>query len=294
MTPSPIALPFGLRTLRRVDFPHKLGIMDRLFGAALARHGAAWVETAAGPLWKLDLRSGSQRWIVYGDYEGPTFIPWARRWLRDGDVVIDSGANIGQTLLYFATAADVRVLAFEPNPHARIWLQECLGVQKWNVEVVPCGLGAAPASLELKLPHFEGEADAQATLHADWYLDCAADNVTVAITTMDDVLRERNIERVRLWKIDVEGWEYEALRGAKQSLHRRAFDAIFVELLEQNAAACTVMLEDAGYELYRIRNGGRLVRGAGQIEGVANVLALPVTASRDSGRPAASAPGSAP
>jgi len=38
-----LALPIGLRLLRRVPFPHKLGLLDRLYGASLSRAGVAWV-----------------------------------------------------------------------------------------------------------------------------------------------------------------------------------------------------------------------------------------------------------
>jgi hypothetical protein len=97
-----LALPGLVRALQEVDFPHKLGIMDRVFGRKLAAAGIVWVRTAARITWKLDLTYSSARWIVYGKYEGPPFLDWAKRSLAPDAVVVDSGANIGQMLLYIA------------------------------------------------------------------------------------------------------------------------------------------------------------------------------------------------
>ena len=97
-----VPLPLPLTGLQPFDFPHKLGICERLFGKALAPHGIAWVHTAAGIAWKLDLTLNLHRWIVYGKYEGAPFLNWARQFLPRDGVVVDSGANIGQMLLYLA------------------------------------------------------------------------------------------------------------------------------------------------------------------------------------------------
>ena len=65
-----VSLPLPLTWLQPFDFPHKLGICERLFGKALARHGICWVPTAAGIDWKLDLTVVPHRWIVYGKVGG--------------------------------------------------------------------------------------------------------------------------------------------------------------------------------------------------------------------------------
>jgi FkbM family methyltransferase len=133
----------GLRFLRRFTFPKKLGLLGKLYGQTLAREGVVWVKTSAGPVWKLDLRNSTHRWIVFGDYEGPGFIRWARRWVRENSVVVDSGANIGQVLLYLAPQIKTgKYLAFEPFPPAREWLRECLSKHpEWPVQIEEFGLG---------------------------------------------------------------------------------------------------------------------------------------------------------
>jgi FkbM family methyltransferase len=268
-----ISLPLGLRALRHFEFPHKLGLLDRLYGRALERRGICWVKTASGPVWKLDLRSNSQRWIVYGDYEGPVFLGWARRWLARGGVVVDSGANIGQTVLYFAALPGCQVYAFEPNPPSAAWLRECLAMQNWNVEVIEEGLSDQRSDMTLRIPDFSGEQAAQATLQTGWYKTVSTRATSIVVDTLDAFIERRAIARVRLWKLDVEGWEMAALRGAERSLRRNAIDAIFVEMHPDNGAEAKRFLELCGYRVHRLSH-----RGLGPYDGcdvTVNLIALP-------------------
>jgi hypothetical protein len=87
-------LPLLLNWLQPIDFPHKLGMCDRVFGKTIARSGICWVKTGATIPWKLDLANPTHRWIVYGKYEGSAFLNWAKRFLPANAIVVDSGANI--------------------------------------------------------------------------------------------------------------------------------------------------------------------------------------------------------
>jgi hypothetical protein len=122
-----LRLPLLLRFLQSLDFPHKLGIMERVFGRWLSPKGIVWVQTGGGIPWKLNLAYAPNRWIVYGKYEGGGFLNWAKRFLRPTSLVVDSGANIGQMLLYLAQwVPQGRVFAFEPGAFQAGWLRECL------------------------------------------------------------------------------------------------------------------------------------------------------------------------
>ncbi len=78
-----IALPLTLRLLQGIDFQRKLGLCERLFALNISKHGICWANTAAGVPWKLDLRNATHRWIVYGKYEGASFLNWAKRFPPD-------------------------------------------------------------------------------------------------------------------------------------------------------------------------------------------------------------------
>ena len=104
----------------RRHFPHKLGILEKVYGQIFAQKGISGVRTLNGIIRKMNWGHSSHRWIVYGDYEGTLQMNWIRSWLARGGVFVDSGANIGQMLLNVAPLHSVRVLAVQPVP------------KKWN------------------------------------------------------------------------------------------------------------------------------------------------------------------
>jgi len=126
-----LRLRLGLRFLRRLDFPKKLGLLGGMYGETLARQGVVWVKTSAGPVWKLDLRNSTHRWIVFGDYEGPGFVGWAKHWVREDSVVVDSGANIGKCSFTWRPKSKQEVI-WRSNPFllpGRGWRSACRGTQ---------------------------------------------------------------------------------------------------------------------------------------------------------------------
>jgi FkbM family methyltransferase len=217
-------LPFGLRLLRRLPFPKKLGLLGKMYGAILDRKGVVWVKTSAGPVWKLDLRNSTHRWIVYGDYEGPGFVSWAKRWVQSDSVVVDSGANIGQVLLYLAPRIKTgKYLAFEPFFPARQWLLECLqGYPRWPVAVEEFGLGEKTGTASL-----EGQWGGEEAVGSHTELKIGAGDIR--ITTLDDYAEKNSLGRIRLWKLDMEGSEERALRGAARLLKNGLIEALVVE-----------------------------------------------------------------
>src|SRR5438045_3990573 len=161
--PPCITLPVTLRLIQRLDFPRKLGICERLFGSQIAKAGICWVQTGAGIPWKLDLANETLRWIVYGKYEGSAFLDWARAFLPRDGIVVDSGANIGQMLLYLAQWVPAgKVFASEPGKHQADWLEECLDANPLlPVELIRIGLGAETREAFLEEP---GQEDR----HGSW------------------------------------------------------------------------------------------------------------------------------
>jgi FkbM family methyltransferase len=192
---------------------------------------------------------------------------WIRAWLRDGDVVVDSGANIGQMVLYFASMARTRVLAFEPLPSARAWLLECLQQQwGWNVEVLDRGLSERRGRVTLQMD------GALSTTRLDWYAAKALERIEIEVDTLDSTLDAMGIERVRLWKLDMEGGEPQALRGARKLMMERRVDAVLIEVSGDSYAALKSALDDVGFRLVNIPNGPT-VQEVGFGHG--NLIALP-------------------
>ena len=158
-----IRLPFSLQLLRKFTFPHKIGILDRLYGYHLAGFGKSWVSVNPEFDWKLDLRDPTQRWIIYDVYENQNVINWIRSWFSSGGVAIETGPNIGQTMLYYVDLAD-QILAIEPLESAIDWLQECIDHNQLNnITLLNNGISNKPCVLQLQ------QAGAQSTFRNDWY-----------------------------------------------------------------------------------------------------------------------------
>lgn len=268
-----LPIPKALGRLQRVDFPHKLGICERLFGSALSAHGIGWIETGAGIPWKLDLANPTHRWIVYGKYEGSAFLNWARAFLPADGVVVDSGANIGQMLLYLAQwVPRGRVLAFEPGKEQAQWLAECLRLHDGlPVELITCGLGALPAKLFLRNP---GTAE----IHGAWNQVSEDEGEPIEIARLDDELASRSICHVDLWKLDVEGYEVPALKGAVKLLENQKIKALYVELTGENGYRISEFLYEFGYKRYLFDRHGKPI-STGRLPEHTNGLFLPASAS---------------
>jgi len=245
-------MPWLLRFMQQIEFPHKLGVCDRLFGRALAARGVCWVHTAARIPWKLDLVDSTHRWIVYGKYEGAGFLEWAKAFLPRNGIVVDSGANIGQMSLYLAQCIpEGRVFAFEPGKAQADWLQECLELNpSLPVEVIRLGLGAKPSVLSL--------IDAGlATRHGAQNYVSESGGIPISVVGLSDEMAGRGIKGVDLWKLDVEGYEFQALQGAERLLKEQSIRALYIELQDCYQVRIREYLRSFGYECYAISGRGK-------------------------------------
>lgn len=264
-----LELPTGLRLLRRVSLPHKLGLLDRIYGQWLGQQGIRWVECSNGVCWKLDMADVCHRWIVYGDYQGSIGLNWLRQWMKGGGTVVDSGSNIGQMLLYLAPIPAVRIYAVEPLPTAAEWLRECVNAQEgWDVHVIESGLSECQGEVKIQC------AGAQSTTRLDWYTQKHFETLTVQVDSFDNLMSRYGEQSIRLWKIDVEGVEYEVLLGARRYLQRHAIEAIFLEVLPVNFQRVKDLLAEFGYALFVLNSQGALVPCDSKPEKVRDLIAL--------------------
>jgi FkbM family methyltransferase len=246
-------------------------MLERLFGMRLQNLGVRWVEASNGVIWKLDLHDVTQRWIVYGEYEGSRQMSWIRRWLAGGSVVIDSGANIGQMVLYLGPVAGVEIHAFEPLDTAYDWLQECVRLYpSWRVKVVPFGLSTVVEELTLQVD------GTRSTVRHDWYKGKGLHQKRARFMPLDGYLASEDIRRVRLWKLDVEGAELKALKGAEAALREKAIDAVLIEVTQYREVSR--FLEQCGYRLYCLDRDSKLVPTDGSAKISGNLVAAPVAA----------------
>lgn len=226
------------------------------------------VRTRHGFDMALDLAQFVDRTIYCtGEWE-PHETAVIRRVLRAGDTFVDVGANIGYFSLLGAKLVGPRgrVHAFEANPATACLLQTNLD-RNGAANVVVHALAV-------------GEEAGQATIHepedgnmgSDFASPCAGGSggLQVRMDLIDAVVKA---ERVRLIKLDIEGGEAKALRGARGLLaDANAPDLLFEyapSLLERagdNGGELLEWLRGLGYALHEIamHDGGDRGRDAVQ------------------------------
>ena len=195
-----------------------------------------------------DMSDGFLRLIVIdGDYDRD-FFRIADRLLADGGEFLDVGANFG--LLSFGLAPKhagrVRFHLFEPIPR----LLDAIGRSHALYPRMDAVVNAAAVT------DYDGEAafDIAEEQTGRSHIDPTGALKTKALK-LDSYLAERSIDQVALLKLDVEGYELTALRGAAGALERRAIGAIYFEYFEKYLVrvappqALMGFLDAAGYEV---------------------------------------------
>jgi hypothetical protein len=110
----------------------------------------------------------------------------------------------------------------------------------------------------------------------------------VTVSTVDDFLREQNIQRVDFMKIDTEGFEMDVLQGAKASLGEGKIGAIQFEFNDVHFARRQFLADFQAvlpsHRLYRILRDGLvpldlLSVAEREVFTFQNILAWPLTAT---------------
>ena len=171
------------------------------------------------------------RWIPE-DYEPAVFTALKSR-VHSGSVVLDIGANVGVFSLLMArwVGSAGRVYAFEPAPESLWALRRHVALNELAEKIEVVGQAVSDVTGEaMFFAHTfnEGNSLSRGFLNRV----PAAQAVRVPVTTVDCFCGQRDIIPTLL-KIDIEGFELHALRGAKQTLARHR-PAVVVELHPMN------------------------------------------------------------
>ena len=263
-------LPTSLTLLQRLKFPKKLGLLESIFGDRLRQYGVCWVKCANGISWKLNLADPCHRWIVYGKYEGGHGIDLAYSMLKNGGVYIDSGANIGQWMLYLSHIHTLKTLAFEPICSERLWLKECVDLQsEWNVEVLDCGLSDENTYLDIQVN------GPRSTLQLDWYSTNNLERENIPVKKLDDLLHSRGVKDVTFWKLDVEGAELKALLGAKDYLQQQKIKCVYFECHPSDFREILSLFKLFNYRIYELIKNKLTPKSDDSITGTQDLVAMP-------------------
>lgn len=209
---------------------------DVLAGEGVIRHGV-------GAGLRFDARRGSGGYLL-GTTE-PEEQAALARYLKAGDVFYDLGANIG----FFAVLAarlvgqSGRVYAFEPNPECTSQVRRNAEINGFTqVEVIEAAVSSKSGRARLHL----GDTNLSSMIARG-----DESGIEVALTSVDDFVREKSARPPNLVMIDVEGAEIEVLRGMRETIARHR-PVIMCEVHWIGAdffAYCAEHLTPAGYNV---------------------------------------------
>jgi FkbM family methyltransferase len=182
----------------------------------------------------------------------------AAEWSDNQPVVFDAGGFRGEwSAAVLQRAPGARVFTFEPNSDSFDRIRAKLGDR---VSLQPFALGAEDATASLSAPPGIPEMGSLHVRDLNQF-DLVVDEIeSVEVRTVDSFCAENGIDHIDLLKLDVEGHELSAVRGAAGMLERRAIAAVQFEF-GGAALDSRIFLGDlidalAGYRVARIVRDG--------------------------------------
>lgn len=153
-----------------------------------------------------------------------------QHFINPGDVVLDAGANIGFTALYFLKCGAGEVHAFEPDPRNFRRLAQLK--TRGKVRVYPEALGSKDGEVEfiISRSHNQGSTLDQRMLEKFPEVFAGSEHIKVRVYTLPSRLPDVHFD---FMKIDVEGAEAALLTGARTILESHPPRVILIECYDE-------------------------------------------------------------
>ncbi|MGH6684000.1 MAG: FkbM family methyltransferase, partial [Pseudolabrys sp.] len=220
----------GLASQKSAPFDRqvRLGFWQALAGTPVH---ISWYENL-----KLEIVLGNDlSYCLYVDGEvDPNEFSFLAQALKPGMTVIDAGANEGIYSIFCRSkvGAQGRVVAIEPSTRERIQIERNKSLNGFtDIDVLPVALSERTGNAILRLAE-DGHAGHNTLGHfaASWVH--AKGEEMVPSATLDGIVLGDGFGRVDFIKLDIEGAELKALRGA-EGLLRRDHPALLMEVMEE-------------------------------------------------------------
>lgn len=221
-----------------------------------------------------------------GDYSGNQ-LTLIEKLLDPDGVFIDAGANQGEFTIAAARIVRMgKVIAFEPVSEYRERLLENVRLNDFrNVQVIAAALGDKNDFLPI---YDQQENYSDGTRHAGLSTLFASESrqwarEVVPVKRLDDVLKELNVSRVDIIKLDIEGAEWIALCGALATI-KSCRPILILEIGRETCRAAgyepealVEWLGSLNYRIEKIIEGGKtLPINPALLDDYQNVVAFPL------------------
>jgi FkbM family methyltransferase len=182
-----------------------------------------------------------------------------------GKTVYDVGGFEGLMSMLFYSRGAQSIIAYEPNPRNRNRFQNNLRLNGIaNLTLRPVGVGERSQQLEMR---WDPATPGAATFSSGGATNASQSEV-IHVTTLDEDVQTNSLPVPDFIKIDIEGLELPALKGARSLLEQNHPD-LFIELhgetmdeKRENAKNVVGYLTDTGYSKIRHVESGEMVNAA--------------------------------
>lgn len=211
------------------------------------------------------------KWLQNGSLYEPDVSLATLRILREGDLAVDVGANVGffTTLMGTIVGAGGRVVSIEPDPHSLLRLRNNLALnQLETVSVID--VAASDSAEEVCFYLNSDDSGGNALWNPGEFPGNLRSQANPQMIRMQATTIDAEIERLgsgipRLIKIDTEGAEHRVLAGARTLLTDRKVPFIIAELHEfglekmnSSQQALRQFMEGFGYSTFGLYFDGAL------------------------------------
>jgi FkbM family methyltransferase len=253
---SVFTLPLFENVLLMLLFKSKFKIFQKLVPPDyLYKSGSFRFVERDGIKYKLDISNVVDHYLYYG-IKDATYDSILET-LKNAKVIIDIGANIGTTSLFYASInPGARILGFEPHFKTFNRAKENIALNYFeNIELINMGLGEKAETLKLYEVNSNNPGMNRILTEAK---DLPFSKIN--IDKLDSVLNDKQIPKADFIKIDVEGFEYSVLLGSQETLKLKP--VLLIELdddnLKENNKSAKMLIEfliTCGYtNIYRADN----------------------------------------
>jgi len=212
-------------------------------------------------------------------YQGPNYLIYdelvIKKLLRNGDCFIDVGANIGQlSIVGKNVCGNGAVLSIEAHPKTYQVLKGNIRLNRMDIDAINCAVSNKDEGTVGIQDSFADDCNSIASAdiashcfqNQDLYLVNSVRTFETNCRTLDSLVSERfPFPRIRLLKIDVEGYELFAIKGSLQMLEKT--ELIYFEYWDRlsrkygyDRNELFAILEDSGFDIYMLPSNPSAIR----------------------------------
>lgn len=201
------------------------------------------VPVSKGPLKgsKFGLFTSSK--YVRGTYE-PNEVASFLRFIKKGDTVLDVGAHAGYYSLLAANQVGERgkVIAIEPHPLNLAYLWNHFKINNvQNATILDCAIGSMNQWVSFDTSAGTGRAQVEQTFSKSSEL--------IEMKTLDSLFERGLVGKPKVIKMDIEGAELEALKGARTLIRSSQPAFVLSTHGHTTKAKCIQFLAEQGYRI---------------------------------------------